>query len=79
MERSSSVSMTSEESIDRIQDLECENGALRSLIDDLRWRVADICMIGTACFCMGFLCHDGFICVYKWLCSLWFYLGVHHG
>ena len=73
MARSSVVkdSMMTEESVERIKELENENDALRSLIYDLRWRLTDICMIGIGCFCLGFLCHDGFIRVYKWLCRLW--------
>ena len=65
------MSMTTEESLDRIQDLECENMALRNKLDHAKWRTVDILMFGIACVCMGFLCHDGFIRAYKWLCS-WF-------
>lgn len=67
----SSVSMMKDETVTRIEDLEDENLALRAALDSMRWRGVDICMIGIAGICLGFLCHDGFIVAYKWLCS-WF-------
>lgn len=65
----SSTTMMKDETVERIQDLEAENDVLQSLVYDLRWRASDICMLGIACFCMGFLSHGGLIAVYKWLCS----------